>query len=758
MFNESLNVCVLGLGKVGLPLASYLGWRGHKVYGFDTNPDITKRLMAGENTLPWEPRIHLEKITIRDSLEDALEKSELVYIIVPTPLEGGKRLSSEFVRRAREGVEKHWSGTIIIGSTLDPRDAGDVCDASHVVYNPPLIRLGHVFEDLRDMQVLLIGQRAAYAQRWVEWLWMHNARVVVGDPESIAVAKLAINVSLSMRIAWANELAEVCQRYRVSDKVVLDAVGADPRLGRGYLGAGWPPAGPCFVPGTLVFTRRGPVAIELICVGDSVLGHDGRFHPVTKAHGRMYSGSIYVVQPLCGLPVGVTPDHRVLGSKRREGGSGRYKNNHLVPPKTSFDEPQWIEASRLHVGDYLATHRVILDAATVPISLMVWPPRTPVSSGETIPLDEDLAWMIGIYLAEGFPGNKSAWFSLHANERSIADRIVDIAKKKFDCGSRIVPRGERNIRVGVYSVALRQFLVDFCGRGSARKKIDPSVMVWPSHFQKALVSGVFLGDGSFSGGRMTHTTTSIRLWGDIQILLRSFGVPFGVRIAHEHVGADGTHHNEAYYLRIGRGTGLRELSEWYGPSVGGRDIRRVAVSGPYIFAPIFSQVLQAFRGKVYNLEVEESESYCIVGGITAHNCLPRDLEVWSQLGSPMAEVVRTRHEMERDERVRSLMSTISAAGTPRLAILGLVYKAGAVDCTETLGIHVAREAQRRGWAFWVYDPAQFYLPQSELEGFPLAVSAEAAIREATDVVITADWSEFKGLDMSGKCVHNLGDR
>ena len=383
MLNESLNVCVLGLGKVGLPLASYLGWRGHKVYGFDSNPDITKRLMAGESTLPWEPRIYLEKITVRDSLEGALDKSELVYIIVPTPMEDGNRLSSEFVRRAREGVEKCWSGTIVIGSTLDPRDAGDVCDASHVVYNPPLIRLGHVFEDLRDMSVLLIGQRAVYAQRWVEWLWMHNARVVVGDPESIAVAKLAINVSLSMRIAWANELADVCRRYRVSDTVVLEAVRSDPRLGRGYLGVGFPPGGPC---------------------------------------------------------------------------------------------------------------------------------------------------------------------------------------------------------------------------------------------------------------------------------------------------------------------------------------------------------------------------------------LPRDLEVWTQLGSPMAEAVQHRHEDERIERVRALMSTISAAGTPRLAILGLVYKAGAVDCTETLGMCLAREAKRRGWEFRVYDPAQFYLPQDELEGLPLAVTAEAAIQDATDVVITADWPEFHGLDLSGKCVFNLGDR
>src|SRR3990167_4181133 len=140
MLSEYLRVCVLGLGKVGLPLASYLGWRGHTVYGFDSNPETTKRLMAGENTLPWEPRIYLDKISVCDSLERALEKSEIVYIIVPTPLEEGNRLSSEFVRKAREEVERRWSGPLIIGSTLDPRDAGDVCNVAHVVYNPPLIR------------------------------------------------------------------------------------------------------------------------------------------------------------------------------------------------------------------------------------------------------------------------------------------------------------------------------------------------------------------------------------------------------------------------------------------------------------------------------------------------------------------------------------------------------------------------------------------------------------------------------------------
>ena len=245
-----MNLVVLGLGKVGLPLASYFGQLGHRVRGFDTNTDLTGRLLAGEKPLPWENCSLSDFTTVRE-LKTGLQEADAVYVIVPTPLEHD-RLSCRHVLEAIAEVRPQWDGPIIVGSTIESRDAERVCSDPMIGYSPPLIRLGSVVADLSTASVVLSGAWSDLMHETIQAVWKREA--LRGSPVTIAVAKLAINVSLSMRVAWANELDDVCKHLGADSSVVLEAVQRDPRIGRGYMTPGWSPSGPCLPRDLVVWT------------------------------------------------------------------------------------------------------------------------------------------------------------------------------------------------------------------------------------------------------------------------------------------------------------------------------------------------------------------------------------------------------------------------------------------------------------------------------------------------------------------------
>src|SRR3989304_4927901 len=67
------RVAVIGLGKVGVPLASYLTTLSHQVVGVDVDAGLVERLRQGKNPLPWEPAMNLQAFEATLSLSEALE-------------------------------------------------------------------------------------------------------------------------------------------------------------------------------------------------------------------------------------------------------------------------------------------------------------------------------------------------------------------------------------------------------------------------------------------------------------------------------------------------------------------------------------------------------------------------------------------------------------------------------------------------------------------------------------------------------------
>jgi UDPglucose 6-dehydrogenase len=232
-----MKVVVVGLGKVGGPLALYLESLGHKVYGLDVDQ---KKVSEFSSKFPctWDPQY-------------AYGRMDAAVLIVPTP-EDGDRLSSKYVREAGEEARAllPQGAPIFIASTLDPRDANELCGSIDAIYTPVFIRLGSVFEDLQNQKYLLVGsfEKQSMGEALKLWSWhdgIRNGILWHADPCTVACAKMAINATLSSRIAWANDIAERAKAFGADPGMVLKMVAEDPRVGGGYLKAGFPPGGPC---------------------------------------------------------------------------------------------------------------------------------------------------------------------------------------------------------------------------------------------------------------------------------------------------------------------------------------------------------------------------------------------------------------------------------------------------------------------------------------------------------------------------------
>jgi len=153
------KVSIIGLGRIGLPLAGHFIREGHHVVGYDTDQRLLEHLTTGKNPLPYEPGLedYLPKLEIESTLARALEGADACFIAVPTPLVAGK-VSGYVVNGP---VYQAWAMTkgkpVAIVSTLDPREVRAICFSREIIYNPIFVRQGEVLHDLRFSPFLLLG-------------------------------------------------------------------------------------------------------------------------------------------------------------------------------------------------------------------------------------------------------------------------------------------------------------------------------------------------------------------------------------------------------------------------------------------------------------------------------------------------------------------------------------------------------------------------------------------------------------------------
>lgn len=268
------RIGVIGLGKLGGSMAAAMAGQGFDVVGMDADPEAVRRLNAGHAPAPeagLEELVAGNRERLRGTLDcaEAVRHGGVCFIVVPTPSDGRGAFSLEAARAACAAVGRALAGKpgytlVVMASTVLPgscrhglvpvleRESGKRAGVDFgFCYSPEFIALGSVIRNFLNPDFTLVGEWDARSGASLEALY---ARVTTnGAPcqrmslENAELAKIALNSYVTMKITFANTLAEICQVLPGGDvDAVTGAIGLDSRIGRKFLTGGVGFGGPCF--------------------------------------------------------------------------------------------------------------------------------------------------------------------------------------------------------------------------------------------------------------------------------------------------------------------------------------------------------------------------------------------------------------------------------------------------------------------------------------------------------------------------------
>src|SRR5208283_1534079 len=129
-----MNISVVGLGKLGAVLAAVMADRGHEVIGVDINPSAVDLLNQGRAPVR-EPGLdeliqrNAVRLTATTDLEAAVQRTEITFVVVPTPSLPDGTFSLQYVNSAAERIaqalrQKSEYHLVVISSTVIPGSTG----------------------------------------------------------------------------------------------------------------------------------------------------------------------------------------------------------------------------------------------------------------------------------------------------------------------------------------------------------------------------------------------------------------------------------------------------------------------------------------------------------------------------------------------------------------------------------------------------------------------------------------------------------
>ncbi len=276
-------VSVFGLGKLGSPLAAVLAASGHTVFGYDASASVRSKLRSGEAPV-HEPGLqelisgNLERLFVVDTVGDAVSSSAVSFIVVPTPSGEDGGFICDYVLDACGAIGSALAFTdrphlVVICSTVMPEAMGrqiapalskaagvEIGGRLKVCYNPEFIALGSVIHDMRNPDMVLIGESDRDAgSMLVDVLspcWENSPQIHRMSFANAELTKVAVNAFVTMKISFANVLGELCEGLPNGNvEAVSNAIGADSRIGKKYLKSGLGYGGPCFPRDNRAFER-----------------------------------------------------------------------------------------------------------------------------------------------------------------------------------------------------------------------------------------------------------------------------------------------------------------------------------------------------------------------------------------------------------------------------------------------------------------------------------------------------------------------
>lgn len=443
----------------------------------------------------------------------------------------------------------------------------------------------------------------------------------------------------------------------------------------------------CVTPETLVETSEGLRAASDVHEGDSLKNHLGTYSRVEKAWRRpLREGERayqIVARGLHGAIPTVSEGHPFLISRKYNNGNG-----HKLSATSSF-----VRAKDIHVGDYVGypipvfephglkeldlaqfcTHAVTekwlyidhqspetpeafeymeanggpaIDRAAL-LEQRCWSVsqykaaqnafregRTPCRLPRFIPFDEELCWVLGLYLAEGSASPKQVLFALHRDETDFVEKLDRFFMERFGANGFTAVRGENGIQRYYSSTVAAQLFHELCSGIATSKRIHGLLKCAGGRRLAALMRGYFDGDGCYHEndgcGRYDVGTASRQLAADVRDILLSVGILTGLTytqpVAYEICGKRGMSHGAYRVASYGEGT--ERFRAWLnGAALPNADYHMGVIKDGYVWLRI-QEVCEVEAAEVIGFQMDKAVSVMLEDDTEAHGTFA----VWGMVG------------------------------------------------------------------------------------------------------------------------------
>jgi UDPglucose 6-dehydrogenase len=267
-----MNIAVIGTGYVGLVTGACFAEMGNRVVCVDIDEKKIENLKNGIIPI-YEPgldtivlnNVKSGDITFTTKIEEALEKSNICFIAVGTPMGEDGSADLQYVLRVADSIGQHMNkhmyiidkSTVPVGTAdkvretvtaaLKKRGSGLTFD---VISNPEFLKEGAAVADFMKPDRVVVGADNDKALEVMRELYapftVNHERFIAMDIRSAEMTKYAANAMLATKISFINEISNICEKVGADVNKVRRGIGSDSRIGYSFIYPGCGYGGSCF--------------------------------------------------------------------------------------------------------------------------------------------------------------------------------------------------------------------------------------------------------------------------------------------------------------------------------------------------------------------------------------------------------------------------------------------------------------------------------------------------------------------------------
>ena len=265
---KTLRVCVIGIGRIGLPTALSFAKSGLSTIGVDINENLVQNVNSGKFPLKDEPGyeeifddvIKNKKFSATTKIEDAVSNSDLILLSLPTPMDENKIPDYSALRNVGSQLSDILSpnSLVIVESTIEPGFIEDemvslisksgklqVEKNFFIGVCPENANPGEILHDFTNLPRLVGGinsQITKIIKSIYEFVFSVEL-VEMPNCKTANAVKLTTNVFRDINIAFVSELSLMFEKLGIDTNQVLEAAKKKYNFQVHYPGSGV--GGPC---------------------------------------------------------------------------------------------------------------------------------------------------------------------------------------------------------------------------------------------------------------------------------------------------------------------------------------------------------------------------------------------------------------------------------------------------------------------------------------------------------------------------------